>query len=92
MKLIGTIKHPSRIQDLRFYTREEDLNEVLLVGAEDKKVTVYNLGASDSKPDEQVDEDISGQRVFGVIAELVGHTNRFVISSLYVRTTADSRN
>jgi protein MAK11 len=63
MTLIHTIKHPSRIHQINFCRRVQGAGEVLLVGAEDKKVTVYSVPSSMQLP-------------FTVIGEMIGHTNR----------------
>ncbi|KAF8990676.1 WD40-repeat-containing domain protein [Cyathus striatus] len=54
--LIHTIRHSSRIHDVKF-------GDVMLVGAEDKKLSVYEV----SKDPDQTPR---------VIAQMVGHTNR----------------
>lgn len=69
MALRHTITHPSRIHSLRFCKRVNGDGELLLVAAEDKKVSVY-----------QVSED--PQSTPTIIAEMVGHSNRFVRISL----------
>ena len=61
---LHTVIHPSRIQDVKFVQRVTGVDEVLLVAAEDKKVTVYDVGA---------DSKIAPKP----IAEFVGHENRF---------------
>jgi len=61
MDLLYTIKHPSRLHDLKFCKRKNGDGEVLLAGAEDKKLTVYEI-STDNSPK--------------IIAEMVGHTNR----------------
>lgn len=49
MTLISIIEHSARIQDIRFLPRVDDpSSEVLLVSAEDKKVSVYDAEAVDS--------------------------------------------
>lgn len=63
MILLHTIRHPSRLHDLKFCKRVGGQGEVLLVAGEDKKVTVYD-----------VPSDI--QKVPTPIAYMVGHTNR----------------
>ncbi|KZT59469.1 WD40 repeat-like protein [Calocera cornea HHB12733] len=62
MKLLSTISHPSRIHDVRFCKTDDGASEVLLVTAEDKKVSIYQLP--------------EGEGAAVVIAELFGHTNR----------------
>ena len=61
MDLLYTIKHPSRLHDLKFCKRINGDGEVLLAGAEDKKLTVYEISKNNSPK---------------IIAEMVGHTNR----------------
>ncbi|KAF8579944.1 WD40 repeat-like protein [Ramaria rubella] len=65
MALLHTITHTSRVHDVKFFrpVEVEGQPEFLLVAAEDKKVTVYELSS---------DVDIPPK----IIAELVGHTNR----------------
>lgn len=63
MELLHTITHPSRIHDIRFTKRATGEGELLLVAAEDKKVTIYDVPANADQPP-------------SVIAELVGHENR----------------
>jgi protein MAK11 len=68
MTLLHTLTHPSRVHDIKFYrpVNVDGEPEFLLVAAEDKKVTVYQiLTTADAPP--------------RVIAELVGHTNRRAI-------------
>lgn len=50
MALIHTIRHPARIQDIRFLPSVADpTTELLLVSAEDKKVSVYRpVGESEN--------------------------------------------
>ncbi|TFK71425.1 WD40 repeat-like protein [Pluteus cervinus] len=63
MTLIHIINHPSRIHDVKFCKRLDSGDEALLVGAEDKKVSVYdNLFTQDQEPK--------------LVAEFVGHSNR----------------
>lgn len=68
MSLLYTITHPSRVHDVKFFrpAKDEEQPEFLLVAAEDKKVTVYEILATADAPPR-------------VIAELVGHTNRRAI-------------
>ncbi|PCH44568.1 WD40 repeat-like protein [Wolfiporia cocos MD-104 SS10] len=63
MTLLHTITHPSRLHDVKFCKRVVGNGEVLLVAAEDKKLSVYDLPS---------DRTI----VPPVVAEMVGHTNR----------------
>jgi protein MAK11 len=63
MALIHTITHPARQHDVRFCKRVVGEGEVLLIAAEDKKVSVYTV------PKDR-------NTIPTVIAELVGHSNR----------------
>lgn len=65
MQLLHTINHPSRLHDLKFCQRINGEGEVLFAAAEDKKVTIYDVGS--------VSESESPPRVVG---EMVGHENR----------------
>lgn len=70
MDLLYTITHPSRIHDIKFSSRPGSEGEYLLVGAEDHKVTIY-----------EIPKAVGGPKI---IAELIGHTNRLVtIYSFY---------
>ncbi|PPQ65173.1 hypothetical protein CVT24_011036 [Panaeolus cyanescens] len=73
MDVLHSISHTSRIHDVKFVlpvgvesTDSPSTSELLLVGAEDKKTTVYEIHTS-------ADERTKKPRV---VAELVGHTNR----------------
>lgn len=63
MILRHTITHPSRIHTIRFSNRVNGSGELLLVGAEDKKLSIYNI------PDDP-------EKMPTVIAEMIGHSNR----------------
>ena len=63
MELLHSITHPSRLHDLRFCTRVEGEGELLLVGAEDKKLSVYSMPKDRTKAPT-------------IVAEMVGHANR----------------
>ena len=65
LALLHTLEHSSRIHDVKFAQRVDGESEVVLVAAEDKKTTVYEVN-----PD-------SGT-FLRVIAYLVGHGNRYV--------------
>ncbi len=69
VKLLHTITHPSRIHDVKFCKRAIGEGEVLLVAAEDKKVSVYDLPSDRTQ-------------VPTVVAEMIGHTNRYALSKL----------
>jgi protein MAK11 len=60
-----TLEHASRIHDVKFVQRVDGEGEVLLVAAEDKKTTVY-----------EVHPDI--HTIMHPVAYLVGHKNRCV--------------
>ncbi|KAF9819344.1 hypothetical protein IEO21_02232 [Rhodonia placenta] len=63
MSLLHTITHPSRLHSVRFCKRVVGDGEVLLVAAEDKKVSVYDIPF-----------DVMSTPT--IVAEMVGHTNR----------------
>lgn len=63
MILLHTITHGSRIHDVEFCKHVNGEGEVLLVAAEDKKVTVYGIS-----PDPE-----TAPRA---IAEIIGHDSR----------------
>ncbi|KAG2061657.1 WD40 repeat-like protein [Suillus hirtellus] len=63
MVLRHTITHPSRIHTIRFSKRVNGSGELLLVGAEDKKLSIYDI------PDDP-------EKMPTVIAEMTGHSNR----------------
>ncbi|KAL4062558.1 WD40-repeat-containing domain protein [Scleroderma yunnanense] len=63
MVLRHTLSHASRIHSVRFCKRVNGAGELMLVAAEDKKVSVY-----------QVPED--PEETPSIIAEMVGHSNR----------------
>ena len=68
MALLHTITHPSRLHDIKFCKRVEGDGELLLAGAEDKKLSVYDVPKDQTKPPT-------------IIAEMVGHTNRYALPS-----------
>ena len=68
MELLHTITHSSCLHDIRFCKRVEGDGELLLAGAEDKKLSVYDVPKDRTKPP-------------NVIAEMVGHTNRYAFPS-----------
>jgi len=65
MTLLHSISHPSRLHDIRFCKRVVGTGELLLVAAEDKKLSIYDTS---SNPDE----------LPTIVAEMIGHSNRFV--------------
>lgn len=92
MTLIQSIQHPSRIQDVRFCRHPHDLDatdadELLFVSAEDKKVSVYasrpefvKAKAMNGEEDEEEEEEAPADAAYGIVAELIGHANRYVPS------------
>lgn len=62
MDLLYTIAHKSRIHDLKFCSRVGTEGEILLVGAEDRKVSIYDIPKESGTPT--------------VNAEMTGHINR----------------
>lgn len=63
MALLYAFTHPKRVQDVRFH-RTITGKELLLVAAEDKKVTIYSTNSSDSTS-------------LPIVAEAIGHENRY---------------
>ncbi|EKM50100.1 uncharacterized protein PHACADRAFT_32944 [Phanerochaete carnosa HHB-10118-sp] len=63
MNMIHTVQHRSRIHDIKFCKRVEGEGELLLVAAEDKKVSVYEIPAD-------------REQTPRIIAHFVGHENR----------------
>lgn len=63
MTILHTITHPSRIHDIRFTKRVNGEGELLLVAAENKLVTIYDVPSIPEQPPT-------------VICELFGHQNR----------------
>jgi len=64
--LLHTITHPSRVQDVKFVQHPETNDELLLVGAEDKKLSVYFVPSGTSETP-------------CIIGEMIGHTNRYAM-------------
>ena len=65
LALLHTLEHSSRIHDVKFAQRVDGGGEIILVAAEDKKTTVYEVS-----PDSDT--------FLRAIAYLVGHGNRYV--------------
>ncbi|KAH8104103.1 WD40 repeat-like protein [Cristinia sonorae] len=63
MELLHTLSHPSRIHDVKFCRRVEGDGDILLVAAEDKKLSIYDLSSDKNK-------------IPTIIAEMIGHANR----------------
>jgi len=70
MVLLHTITHPSRLHDVKFCKRINQEGEVLFACAEDKKISIYDIS---SDPD----------KIPKIVAEMVGHSNRYVLASSY---------
>lgn len=68
MDLLWTISHSSRIHDIKFVKLHDDDAEVLLVGAEDKMISVYRVPTESSKSPT-------------ILSRMVGHVNRYTTSS-----------
>lgn len=66
--MLHTVQHPSRIHDIKFCKRVEGSGELLLVAAEDKKVSVYDIPADRTQAPK-------------ITAHFVGHENRYVVPS-----------
>ena len=65
MDLLFSIKHPSRVHDVKFCKRVNGEGEVILVGGEDHKTTVYSIPRDTTNPI--------------IVAEMIGHSNRSVL-------------
>ncbi|OJA11518.1 hypothetical protein AZE42_09431 [Rhizopogon vesiculosus] len=63
MVLRHTITHPSRVHTVQFSRRVNGSGDLLLVGAEDKKLSIYHI------PDDP-------DKIPTIIAEMIGHSNR----------------
>ncbi|KAJ7027937.1 WD40-repeat-containing domain protein [Mycena alexandri] len=63
MNLLHTITHPARLHDVQFCKRVNGEGDVLLAGAEDKKLAIYALSTDPETPPR-------------IIAEMTGHANR----------------
>lgn len=68
MTLLHTVQHPSRIHDVKFCQRVVGEGEILLVGAEDKNLSIYDIPKDSSRPPT-------------IIAQMIGHGNRFHLCS-----------
>lgn len=62
MDLLYTITHPSRIHDAKFCSRVGGEGELLLVAAEDHKLSIYDVPKEFGTPT--------------IVAQMIGHTNR----------------
>lgn len=63
LALLHTVTHSSRIHDVRFVKHPTKDEQLLLVAAEDKKLSIYSVSADETIPPH-------------IIAEMVGHSNR----------------
>ncbi|KAJ7493211.1 WD40-repeat-containing domain protein [Mycena galericulata] len=63
MNLLHTITHPARLQDVKFCKRVNGTGDVLLAGAEDAKLSIYNISSDPDTPPR-------------IVAEMTGHANR----------------
>ncbi|TFK48437.1 WD40 repeat-like protein [Heliocybe sulcata] len=67
MSLLCSITHPSRVHDVKFCkcsVQADNQTEFLLVAAEDKKVSLYDVATASKK------------EVPSIVAEMTGHSNR----------------
>ncbi|CAE6482751.1 unnamed protein product [Rhizoctonia solani] len=79
MALLDTITHTSRVHDVKFWASgDKPTQELLLVAAEDKLVTVY-----------QIDSE---ERISRIIAKFEGHTNRVKALDLLQVSVPGSKN
>ncbi|KAH7335500.1 WD40-repeat-containing domain protein [Rhizoctonia solani] len=79
MTLLDTITHASRVHDVKFWASGDKLtHELLLVAAEDKLVTVY-----------QIDSE---ERTSRIIARFEGHTNRVKALDILPVSSPGSKN
>ncbi|KAK1236215.1 Protein mak11 [Marasmius sp. AFHP31] len=63
MTLTHTTNHPSRLHDAKFTLCADGKTEVLLIGAEDKNISIYNVPTDQDHPPQ-------------MIGKMVGHSNR----------------
>ncbi|KAJ8079558.1 Protein mak11 [Marasmius tenuissimus] len=63
MTLTHTTNHPSRLHDAKFTLCADGKTEVLLIGAEDKNVSIYDVPTDQDHPPQ-------------IIGKMVGHSNR----------------
>ncbi|KAJ3794223.1 WD40 repeat-like protein [Lentinula aff. detonsa] len=81
MSLLHSVKHPSRLHDIKFCKRAHQEGQVLLASAEDKKVSIYDFitlpGHSRTSASTDHDENDKNKETNPrIIAEIVGHENR----------------
>ncbi|KIK63233.1 hypothetical protein GYMLUDRAFT_41562 [Collybiopsis luxurians FD-317 M1] len=78
MSLLYSISHPSRLHDIRFCKPiASDERELLLVAAEDKKVSVYSSLPGRHHPTAGRDTEGAEPKL---VAVMVGHENRYAFS------------
>jgi hypothetical protein len=78
MTLLHSITHTARIHDVLLAEDPSDASKsILLIAAENKKVTVYSLPPQSARgADDEEDEDEAEKLPPVVFAEFVGHANR----------------
>ncbi len=79
MTLLHTIAHPSRLHDVKFCKRVDSDDEILLAGAEDKKVTIYDVTNTQAEHPPKI------------IGAMVGHSNRYLSNSLSISPLSDEQ-
>jgi len=77
--MLHTVTHPSRIHDVRFIKHPKTGEQLLLVAAEDKKLSIYLILSEESQAPR-------------VIAHMVGHSNRVkAVDTLLVAALEDTK-
>ncbi|KAA1475491.1 WD40 repeat-like protein [Dentipellis sp. KUC8613] len=77
LTLLLIVTHPSRIQDVLFVPRVDGAGEVMLVAAEDKKITAYDVTPLiDAEKNRKKDDEHPELPTPEVVAQFVGHGNR----------------
>jgi hypothetical protein len=78
MTLLHSITHTARIHDVLLVEDPSDASKsILLIAAENKKVTAYSLPPQSPRDaDDEEDEDEAEKLPPVVFAEFVGHANR----------------
>jgi hypothetical protein len=78
MTLLHSITHTARIHDVLLVKDPSDASKsILLIAAENKKVTAYSLPPQSTRDeDDEEDEDEAEKLPPVVFAEFVGHANR----------------
>jgi hypothetical protein len=78
MTLLHSITHAARIHDVLLVEDPSDASKsILLIAAENKKVTAYSLPPQSTRDaDDEEDEDEAERLPPVVFAEFVGHANR----------------